>query len=95
MPSTDLVCSKLRFNKDWKFGPVQQLLPRGMRWVRYYGLHATAVYQKIRKKLKAILPADAGQFVMRRLQIARKNYQQRVSNRVQRILLFVRDVAVS
>ena len=28
---------------------VQHILPKGMQWIRYYGLYATAVYQKIRK----------------------------------------------
>jgi hypothetical protein len=56
---------------------VQHILPKGMQRIRYYGLHATAVYQKIRKKLRAILPADAGQ-CRETFTIARKNYQQRV-----------------
>ena len=56
---------------------VQHILPKGMQRIRYYGLHATAVYQKIRKQLRAILPADAGQ-CRETFTIARKNYQQRV-----------------
>ena len=55
----------------------QHILPKGMQRIRYYGLQATAVYQKIRKKLRAILPADAGQ-CRETSTIARKNYQQRV-----------------
>jgi len=55
----------------------QHILPKGMQRIRYYGLQATAVYQKIRKKLRAILPADAGQ-CRETFTIARKNYQQRV-----------------
>jgi hypothetical protein len=56
---------------------VQHILPKGMQRIRYYGLHATAVYQKIRKKLKAIVPADAAQ-CQETFTIARKGYRQRV-----------------
>jgi len=56
---------------------VQHILPKGMQRIRYYGLHATAVYQKIRKKLRAILPADAAQ-CRETFTIARKDYRQRV-----------------
>jgi hypothetical protein len=56
---------------------VQHILPKGMQRVRYYGLHATAVYQKIRKKLVALLPADAAQ-CRETFRIARKDYRQRV-----------------
>ena len=56
---------------------VQHILPKGMQRIRYYGLHATAVYQKIRKKLRAILPSDAAQ-CRETFAIARKGYRQRV-----------------
>ena len=56
---------------------VQHILPKGMQRIRYYGLHATAVYQKIRKKLRAILPSDAAQS-QETFTIARKGYRQRV-----------------
>lgn len=56
---------------------VQHILPKGMQRIRYYGLHATAVYQKIRKKLRAILPSDAAQ-CRETFATARKRYRQRV-----------------
>jgi hypothetical protein len=57
---------------------VQHILPKGMQRIRYYGLHGTAVYQKIRKQLKAIiLPPDAAQ-CRETFTICRKNYRQRV-----------------
>lgn len=56
---------------------VQHILPKGMQRIRYYGLHATAVYQKIRKKLRAILPSDAAQ-CRETFTIARKDYRQRI-----------------
>lgn len=56
---------------------VQHILPKGMQRIRYYGLHATAVYRKIRKKLRAILPTDAAQ-CRETFTIARKDYRQRV-----------------
>ena len=56
---------------------VQHILPKGMQRIRYYGLHASAVYQKIRKKLRAILPSDAAQ-CRETFAIARKDYRQRV-----------------
>ena len=56
---------------------VQHILPKGMQRIRYYGLHATAVYQKIRKKLMAILPSDASQ-CRGTFAVARKGYRQRV-----------------
>ncbi len=40
---------------------VQHILPKGMQRIRYYGLHGTAVYEKIRKKLMTILPTNGGQ----------------------------------
>lgn len=56
---------------------VQHILPKGMQRIRYYGLHATAVYQKIHKKLRAILPSDAAQ-CQETFTIARKDYRRRV-----------------
>jgi hypothetical protein len=56
---------------------VQHILPKGMQRVRYYGLHAAAVYRKIYKKLGAILPTDAGQG-QETFTIGRKGYRQRV-----------------
>jgi len=56
---------------------VQHLLPKGMQRVRYYGLHAAAVYRKIYKKVKAILPTDAAQ-CKETFTIGRKGYRQRV-----------------
>ena len=56
---------------------VQHILPKGMQRVRYYGLHAAAVYRKIYKKLKAILPTDAAQG-KETFTIGRKGYRQRV-----------------
>ncbi len=56
---------------------VQHILPKGMQRVRYYGLHAAAVYRKICKKLRAILPADAAQ-CKETFTIGRKGYRQRV-----------------
>jgi len=56
---------------------VQHILPKGMQRVRYYGLHATAVYRKIYKKLMSILPTDAAQ-CRETFAISRKGYRQRV-----------------
>jgi len=56
---------------------VQHILPKGMQRVRYYGLHAVAVYQKIYKKVRSILPADAAQ-CRETFAISRKGYRQRV-----------------
>jgi hypothetical protein len=56
---------------------VQHILPKGMQRVRYYGLHAVAVYRKIYKKLRFILPADAAQG-RETFTISRKGYRQRV-----------------
>jgi len=56
---------------------VQHILPKGMQRVRYYGLHAAAVYRKIYNKLRAILPTDAVQ-CKETFAIGRKGYQQRV-----------------
>ena len=56
---------------------VQHILPKGMQRIRYYGLHATAVYNKVRKKLWAILPLDAVQ-CPETFTVARKAYRQRV-----------------
>ena len=56
---------------------VQHILPKGLQRIRYFGLHATAVYQKIRKKLRAILPSDVAQ-CRETFTIARKDYRQRV-----------------
>ena len=56
---------------------VQHILPKGMQRIRYFGLHATAVYQKIRKKLRSILPTDAAQ-CSETFTVNRKGYRQRV-----------------
>ena len=56
---------------------VQHILPKGMQRVRYYGLHAAAVYRKIYNKLRAILPTDAVQ-CKETFAIGRKGYRQRV-----------------
>ena len=56
---------------------VQHILPKGMQRVRYYGLHAVAVYRKIYKKLRSILPADAAQG-RETFAISRKSYRQKV-----------------
>jgi len=56
---------------------VQHILPRGMQRVRYYGLHAAAVYRKIYHKIRAILPTDAAQ-CKETFTIGRKGYRQRV-----------------
>ena len=56
---------------------VQHILPKGMQRIRYYGLHGTAVYEKARKKIKAILPADAAQ-CREIFAIGRKRYRQMV-----------------
>src|SRR4030067_2956292 len=56
---------------------VQHILPKGMQRVRYYGLHAAAVYRKISKKLRFILPTDAAQ-CQETFTIGRKGYRQRV-----------------
>lgn len=56
---------------------VQHILPKGMQRIRYYGLHASAVYKKVRKKLGAILPTDASQ-CRETFTVARKDYRQRV-----------------
>lgn len=56
---------------------VQHILPKGMQRIRYYGLHGTAVYEKVRKKIKAILPADAAQ-CRETFAIGRKKYRQMV-----------------
>jgi hypothetical protein len=36
---------------------VQHIVPTGMQRIRYYGLHGTAVYEKVRKKITGIVPA--------------------------------------
>jgi hypothetical protein len=56
---------------------VQHILPKGMQRIRYYGLHATAVYEKVRKKIEAIVPADAAQ-CRETFSIGRKGYRQMV-----------------
>ncbi len=56
---------------------VQHILPKGMQRVRYYGLHAAAVYRKIYHKVRAILPSDAAQ-CKETFTIGRKGYRQRV-----------------
>ena len=56
---------------------VQHILPRGRQRVRYYGLHAAAVYRKIYHKIRAILPTDAAQ-CKETFTIGRKGYRQRV-----------------
>lgn len=56
---------------------VQHILPKGMQRIRYYGLHATAVYRKIRNRLGSILPQDATQ-CQETFTISRKRYRQRV-----------------
>jgi len=56
---------------------VQHILPKGMQRIRYYGLHATAVYEKVRKKIEAIVPADAAQ-CRETFSIRRKGYRQMV-----------------
>jgi hypothetical protein len=56
---------------------VQHILPKGMQRIRYFGLHATAIYQKTRKQLRAILPTDAAQ-CSETFTVARKQYRQRV-----------------
>jgi hypothetical protein len=56
---------------------VQHILPKGMQRIRYYGLHATAVYEKVRKKIQAIVPADAAQ-CGESFTVGRKNYRQMV-----------------
>ena len=56
---------------------VQHILPKGMQRVRYYGLHAAAVYRKIYHKVRAILPTDAAQG-KETFTIGRKGYRQRV-----------------
>jgi len=60
---------------------VQHILPKGMQRVRYYGLHAVAVYRKIYKKLRFLLPADAAQ-CRETFTIGRKGYRQRVMETV-------------
>jgi hypothetical protein len=56
---------------------VQHILPKGMQRIRYYGLHGTAVYERVGKKIKAILPADAAQ-CRETFAIGRKRYRQMV-----------------
>ena len=56
---------------------VQHILPKGMKRIRYFGLHATAVYQKMRKRLRSILPTDAAQ-CRETFTVNRKDYRQRV-----------------
>jgi hypothetical protein len=56
---------------------VQHILPKGMQRIRYFGLHATAVYQGVRRRLRAILPSDAAQ-CQETFTVARKGYRQRV-----------------
>jgi hypothetical protein len=56
---------------------VQHILPRGMQRIGYYGLHATAVYEKIRKKIGSIVPVDAVQ-CLERFAVGRKRYRQMV-----------------
>jgi hypothetical protein len=56
---------------------VQHILPKGMKRIRYFGLHATAVYEKIRKRLRSILPTDAAQ-CRETFTVYRKDYRQRV-----------------
>jgi lipoprotein-anchoring transpeptidase ErfK/SrfK len=56
---------------------VQHILPKGMQRIRYYGLHATAVYEKVRKKIPGIVTADAAQ-CGESFTVGRKNYRQMV-----------------
>lgn len=56
---------------------VQHILPKGMQRIRYYGLHGTAVYEKVRKKITAIVPADAAQ-CGETFTVGRKSYRQMV-----------------
>lgn len=56
---------------------VQHILPKGMQRIRYYGLHATAAYEKVRKKIEAIVPVDAAQ-CRETFTIGRKRYRQMV-----------------
>ena len=39
---------------------VQHIVPKGMQRIRYYGLHATAVYEKVWKKVQAISTCGCG-----------------------------------
>jgi hypothetical protein len=48
-----------------------------MQRIRYYGLHATVVYEKVRKKIEAIVPVDAAQ-CRETFTIGRKRYRQMV-----------------
>ena len=56
---------------------VQHILPKGMQRIRYYGLHGTAVYQKIREKLMGILPSDASE-CRGTFAVGGKGYRERV-----------------
>ena len=56
---------------------VQHILPKGMQRIRYFGLHATAIYQKTREQLRAILPTDAAE-CSETFTVVRKQYRQRV-----------------
>lgn len=56
---------------------VQHIVPKGMQRIRYYGLHATAVYEKVWRKVQAIVPADAAQ-CRETFTIGRKGYRQMV-----------------
>lgn len=56
---------------------VQHILPKGMQRIRYFGLHATAVYQRNRERLKAILPAVVER-CRETFTVMRKDYRQRV-----------------
>ena len=56
---------------------VQHILPKGMQRIRYYGLHATRIYEKNRKKIDVILPADAAQ-CRETFATGRKRYRQMV-----------------
>lgn len=56
---------------------VQHILPKGMQRIRYFGLHATAVYQKIRERLKVLLPTEK-ESCRETFTVRRKDYRQRV-----------------
>jgi hypothetical protein len=56
---------------------VQHILPKGMQLIRYFGLHATAVYQKIRERLKSLLSTEE-EPCRETFTIGCKDYRQRV-----------------
>lgn len=56
---------------------VQHILPKGMQRIRYYGLHSSSIYQKMKGKLKALL-VGTGRMIQGAFRVVKKDYRQRI-----------------